>query len=421
MANIKFTLRNTNTEKEQTVYITARFGQNEKLMYATPLKVSFKFWDESKQRVKNSKYCYYKDDTNSAITSIESKVKMFIAEAAQKGIILTKDSLRIFLDVSFGKKRPLANTFHAFFEEYIRLCDTKISSVKAGQKISTDTKSKYVRTYYYLKEFEKARNIRLEFDRIDQDLMADFVAYLQSLNLAANTISDKVMRLKAVMNAANDRELTNNKKYKAFKYAMESNFSIALNESELDKLYGFDFSYNSKLEKARDMFLIGCWTGLRFSDFTRIRKENIRDGMLTIIQQKTNEPVTIPLHPVFLRIWEKYNGLLPTKISAASFDRYLKKLCQKAGLVDHVLKSITKGGKRCTSVYEKWQLISAHTARRSFATNLYKSGFPSISIMAITGHKTESSFLRYIKVSKEEHAKLLMLHWQKNGNLLKVL
>lgn len=79
MANIKFTLRNTNTEKEQTVYITARFGQNEKLMYATPLKVSFKFWDESKQRVKNSKYCYYKDDTNSAITSIESKVKMFIA------------------------------------------------------------------------------------------------------------------------------------------------------------------------------------------------------------------------------------------------------------------------------------------------------------------------------------------------------
>lgn len=357
MANIKFTLRNTNTEKEQTVYITARFGQNEKLMYATPLKVSFKFWDESKQRVKNSKYCYYKDDTNSAITSIESKVKMFIAEAAQKGIILTKDSLRNFLDVSFGKKRPLANTFHAFFEEYIRLCDTKISSVKAGQKISTDTKSKYVRTYYYLKEFEKARNIRLEFDRIDQDLMADFVAYLQSLNLAANTISDKVMRLKAVMNAANDRELTNNKKYKAFKCAMESNFSIALNESELDRLYGFDFSYNPKLEKARDIFLIGCWTGLRFSDFTRIRKENIRDGMLTIVQQKTNESVTIPLHPVFLRIWEKYNGLLPSKISAASFDRYLKKLCQKAGLVDHVLKSITKGGKRCTSYWRNYKFF----------------------------------------------------------------
>ena len=134
MANIKFTLRNTNTEKEQTVYITARFGQNEKLMYATPLKVSFKFWDESKQRVKNSKYCYYKDDTNSAITSIESKVKMFIAEAAQKGIILTKDSLRNFLDVSFGKKTSIGKYISCFFEEYIRLCDTKISSVKAGQK-----------------------------------------------------------------------------------------------------------------------------------------------------------------------------------------------------------------------------------------------------------------------------------------------
>ena len=114
--------------------------------------------------------------------------------------------------------------------------------------------------------------------------------------------------------------------------------------------------------------------------------------MLTIVQQKTNESVTIPLHPVFLRIWEKYNGLLPSKISAASFDRYLKKLCQKAGLVDHVLKSITKGGKRCTSIYENGQLVSAHTARRSFATNLYKSGFPSISIMAITGIKRKAVF-----------------------------
>lgn len=421
MANIKFMLRYANTEKEQTVYVTARFGRNEKLMYATPLKTSLEFWDENKQRIKNSKYCYYKDEMNAAITSIETKLKMFMVEATQKGVVITKDSLKEFLDISFGKKKPLANTFHSFFEEYIRLYDMKVSTVKAGQKISTGTKAKYVKTYQYILGYEKTRGIKLDFDKIDVDLMADFVAYLQSLNLAANTICDKIMRLKAVMNAANDREITNNKKYRAFKYSIESSFSIALNEKELDQLATFDFSDAPQLERVRDLFLVGCWTGLRFSDFTRIRKENIRDGMLTIIQQKTNDPVTIPLHPVFLRIWEKYDGVLPSKISAASFDRYIKKVCQKAGLSDRVLKSITRGGEKTTSIYEKWQLISAHTARRSFATNLYKSGFPSISIMAITGHKTESSFLRYIKISKEEHAKLLMLHWQKNGNLLKIL
>ena len=143
--------------------------------------------------------------------------------------------------------------------------------------------------------------------------------------------------------------------------------------------------------------------------------------MLTIQQQKTNEFVTIPLHPVFITIWNKYNGVLPANISNQKFNDNLKDVCREAGLKERVMKSITKGGKKQTTVYEKWQLVSSHTARRSFATNLYKSGFPSISIMQITGHKTESSFLKYIKVTKEEHAKMLMMHWQKNGNLLKVV
>jgi len=77
------------------------------------------------------------------------------------------------------------------------------------------------------------------------------------------------------------------------------------------------------------------------------------------------------------------------------------------------MKSITKGGKRITEAHPKWELVTSHTARRSFATNLYKSGFPSISIMGITGHRTEKAFLKYIKVTPEEHAMLLQKHWSK--------
>ena len=99
----------------------------------------------------------------------------------------------------------------------------------------------------------------------------------------------------------------------------------------------------------------------------------------------------------------------------------MKEVCKIAEINDRVLKSITKGGKKQTTMHEKWELVSSHTARRSFATNLYNSGFPAVSIMQITGHRTESAFLKYIKVSKEEHAKMLMTHWQKNGNLLKVM
>jgi integrase len=62
-------------------------------------------------------------------------------------------------------------------------------------------------------------------------------------------------------------------------------------------------------------------------------------------------------------------------------------------------------------------LVSSHTARRSFATNMYKSGFTSISIMTITGHKTEKAFLTYIRVTQEEHAKKLREHWQQGYKL----
>ena len=421
MANVKFIIRDMDADSEQTIYITSRFGRNEKLMYATPLKIEPLFWDGKKERVKNSKYCTNKDEVNAAITTIDSKVNSFIAESIAKGESITKESLRSFLDTCFGKKVAAAHDFHSFFAEFIRLCDTRVSPRRGGQTIDYKTKREYARTYYYIQEYEKKRKIRLEFRSITQTFFNDFVAFLQELGLSTNTIWHKTVSLKAVMKAANEQELTDNTKYQLFKNVSEESQAIALSENELDILARFDFSSSARLERTRDLFLVGCWTGLRFSDFTRIREENIKDDMITIQQQKTNEFVTIPLHPVFLRIWEKYSGNLPGNISNQKFNDNLKDVCREAGLTEHVIKSITKGGKKQTTIYEKWQLVSSHTARRSFATNLYKSGFPSISIMQITGHKTESSFLKYIKVTKEEHAKMLMMHWQKNGNLLKVM
>lgn len=70
----------------------------------------------------------------------------------------------------------------------------------------------------------------------------------------------------------------------------------------------------------------------------------------------------------------------------------------------------TKGGMRQTRVLEKWQLITTHTARRSFATNAFLAGVPTISIMKITGHKSELVFMHYIKISSEQNALLMLEH-----------
>lgn len=422
MPSVKFTVRNMDAEDEQTIYITSRFGRNDKLMYATPLKVEPVFWNEKEQRVRNSKYCVYKDDVNRALNSIEAVIRSFVAQTAVTDkVCITKDSLKELLDIHFGKTKKKADDFHSFFEGFIEQCDTRLSPRRGGQTIDYKTKREYARTYFYIQEYEKKRKVHLEFRNIDKAFFNDFVAFLKELNLSTNTIWHKTVSLKAVMKAANEEEITDNAKYKQFKNVSEESQSVALNEKELDALACFDFSHSARLERTRDLFLIGCYTGLRFSDFIRIKEENIKDGMITIQQQKTNEFVTVPLHPVFLSIWRKYGGKLPCAISNQKFNENLKDVCREAGIKERVMKSITKGGRKQTTIYEKWQLITSHTARRSFATNLYKSGFPSISIMRITGHKTESSFLKYIKVTKEEHAKMLMAHWQKNGSLLKIV
>src|SRR5258707_63790 len=96
---------------------------------------------------------------------------------------------------------------------------------------------------------------------------------------------------------------------------------------------------------------------------------------------------------------------------------YLKVIGQLAGLDDTIQTTITKGGMKVTTIWKKYELISTHTARRSMATNLFKSKFPSISIMKITGYKTEKAFLTYIKITPEENASLLQEHWKKQVKL----
>ncbi|MBU1820883.1 MAG: site-specific integrase, partial [Bacteroidetes bacterium] len=155
-----------------------------------------------------------------------------------------------------------------------------------------------------------------------------------------------------------------------------------------------------------------CYTGLRFSDFSQLRKENIiyEGRILTVATQKTGTRVFIPISPKVTAILEKHNWEPPRAMSNQKMNDYLKELAEEAELTDRVELSQTKGGKRISKYIEKHKLVSTHTARRSFATNAYLAGVPTIDIMKITGHKTETSFMKYIKVSGEETAIRMLEH-----------
>ena len=141
--------------------------------------------------------------------------------------------------------------------------------------------------------------------------------------------------------------------------------------------------------------------------------------------QKTGDAVTIPVHYLVAEIVKKYKEItpnsLPPVLSNQKMNGYLKELCKMGEINDVVLINETKGNLKVETKHKKYNLISTHTARRSFATNLYLSNFPSIEIRKITGHKTEVSFLRYIKMDGEQSASRLKEHWSKQNKLKKVI
>lgn len=186
--------------------------------------------------------------------------------------------------------------------------------------------------------------------------------------------------------------------------------SVYLSLDELDRIN--TLSLHGTSAQVRDIFLIGCFTGLRYSDYSRLSEANFIDDTITILTKKTKTWVSVPVHQTVRQIIERnkgYDFLRYTK-SQQSFSKLLKQICKKAGMVEPVLIERMEGYDIVRQSRPKYILVATHTARRSAATNMYLAGIPTFRIMLITGHKTEASFFKYIRISKIENSKTLQKH-----------
>ena len=158
--------------------------------------------------------------------------------------------------------------------------------------------------------------------------------------------------------------------------------------------------------------MIGCCTGLRFSDLSLLSSDNIDnvESVITIKTVKTGRTVVIPLHAIVRQILQNMIMSCLVFLQNQKFNDYIKEIAKKAEINEPILLQRTKGTLTYAETKPKYDLVTSHTARRSFATNAYLAGLPPISIMKITGHKTESSFMKYIKISEKENAIQLKGH-----------
>lgn len=424
-----FSLRDANSKVPTAIHFNVRYKKwgKKRLVYPTGLKVNSGQWNEKSQKLQHLSKSEVKRGTKDYTTEYNHKLNRLKSAAddifykyTNANRAITIPILREELNRAMGEATNADAGFVGFMKKFIEEAKIGVNS-GTGRKISESTIKLYNNAYGVLLGFAKKKRRSLEYEDITLDFYHDFKSYLiKDKNYATNTIARLIKIIKAVLNAATERGLNTNLDYKkkGFKVVWEKSDSIYLNENELTEIFKLDLSEEPRLDKVRDMFLIGCYTGLRFSDFTQLRSDQIEDNFITIITQKTNQEVIIPLHPVVSAIIEKHNGELPRSISNQKMNDYLKEVAEKVpSLKKEVKIKITKGGKAVVMMQRKCDLVSSHTARRSFATNAYMREIPPFVIMGITGHTTEKSFFAYIKMTPKDKAKLLKSYWEKQATM----
>jgi integrase len=404
MASSTLVLKEPKATTETPIFLLFRFN-NQRLKYSTGQKIHPRFWNEDKQKAKETRAMPGYAELNTLLKShvdVSHDIYRILINDKQ---IPTLKKIKAGLDDVF--KTPLQQAspkeFMAFIDNFIT------TSTKAPTTVL-----QYKQTFKVIKDFQQKTKYPLEFDSIDMDFYDKFLAFQAEQGYYMNTIATVIKNVKVFMNEALDKGLTKNITFKSrkFKKVEEKSESIYLTKDEITKIYNLDLSGNEELCKARDLFVIGCYTGLRFSDLSKLDEKNLIDKAtkIKILTQKTAELVIIPLHTYIREILKKYGGKIPEVISNQKMNEHLKDIGKRAKITEKITLHFTKGGEKQSETFLKHDLITVHTARRSFATNAYLSDIPSISIMKITGHRTERAFLTYIKITQEENANKLLHH-----------
>lgn len=423
---VSYFLTRPEVETLTSIYARICYSGN-KFKYYIPESINPKFWNTRTRQAKQTDKFREYSEFNQRLKDIASDIGNTLLNYKNNngGEIPNIETFRELLDRTIKKKEPErkeVKTFFSLFQEIINQSGAGVRlHPKTGKPISPNTLKTYVTTIKHLTEYQTKQKRKIDFNTIDLDFYSDYTEYLtKKLKLSANTIGKHIQIIKLVMNEATERGLNTNLSFKSKRFVTvrENSDSVYLNEKEINEIEKLDLSQNRRLETVRDLFLIGCYTGLRYSDYSILKPEQIKDGFIETKQTKTGDGVVIPVHPAVNKIISKYNGELPRSISNQKTNQFLKEMAKKVEVLKTpVSVSFTKGGLKLSETFEKWELITSHTARRSFATNEYLAGTPSLTIMAITGHKTEKAFLRYIKLTPNEHAKLLKQHWDKRNHL----
>ena len=427
MATFCYRTRSTQINKLVKIQLLFTVGRGNQFYVDTQYVVLTDAWDNKKQTVKN-RYAFTDDFTEQQgreLTAKLAELRSFILGEMAKDPehAMTKTKLEKIIysfhhprSVSGGRNIRSRESLTDYIARYTREMEdgTRLNIHKL--RYGASTIKNYKGFIIQFDELCKAKRKRYDFGDIDLKFYDDFVAYFTAKDYSVNTIGRHVKELKIIMRAAREEGLHDNgtiesRKFRVLTAEVEN---IYLTDSEIKAMTALNLSTDKHKEIARDVFLVGCYTAQRFSDYSTINEGNIRtlengQRVIDLKQQKTGNHVIIPVRPELQAILDKYENRLP-KSYEQKVNKYIKEVAREAGITEKIEVSYIENGEKKTHIVEKCDMVKTHTARRSGATNMYLAGIPTIAIMKITGHKTEKEFMKYIKITEEQTAMELMNH-----------
>lgn len=394
MARIKFFIQSKNSPAG--IYVRLREGRNIDAKAKTKFVVNPNDWNDAKGQPKNLKDANFKK-LNEDLVSLSSDLLNYFNKTEDVSVI-DSQWLKEFINPTVPTAM-VPDKLIAYFD-YFRLHKKNL--------VGTST---YKRNNVYknlIERFEKSTNSEYRIKDVNADFKLRFEAYCQKQNYSPNTVARTIIFLKTLCYHARSNQIETHFQLERLSVKYEKVEKIHLTINELEKIENKEMD-SDYLKNAKDWLIISCETGQRVSDFMRFTKEQIRyvddKPIIEFTQVKTKKIMAIPLSKKVMLIIERLNGDFPRRISDQRYNEYIKEVCRIAEINEFVKGSkLNKETNRKESgIFPKFELVTSHIGRRSFATNNY-GRIPTPLLMNVTGHSTEKMFLEYMGKTSTDKA-----------------
>lgn len=341
------------------------------------------------------------------LTRLKNGLSDLVREAKRDNKPLYKAQVVEAIDQLCGRaKKADTGDFYQAAAAVMQEMEAGLILTPQNKRYTAATMVNYNQCIRALKEYRPA----LRMAEITLDFYNGFVQHLFNNDLSLSAAGTHIKCLKRILKLSHKKGWHNNLVFAEdeFKTLDEKTDDIYLDEAELKTIFEKTLP-NETQRIVRDWFILDCYTGLRISDVKLLSPGNINRNTILIANEKTDTQVEIPIHPYVRQILKRWNGL-PPKLSEQEINREIKKIGELCKINETVLYTITKGGKRKDYYFKKFEMISNHTARRSFITNMRESGVPDSIVMKLTGIKKPSTLQRYDKLTPKKAAEVAAQH-----------